>query len=65
MFGCGWVPGTTIIKEVEVLEKRGASGIRSVKASKVAGDMIYNLSGQKVSPSYKGIVIIDGKKSLR
>ena len=65
LFGCGWVPGTTIIKEVEVLEKRGASGIRSVKASKVAGDMIYNLSGQKVSPSYKGVVIKDGKKSLR
>ena len=57
LLGCGWVVGTTILKEVEVLEKTSTAGVRSAKPAKDADDTIYNLSGQKVNASYKGIVI--------
>ena len=63
--GWGWVVGTTILKEVELLEKTSTASIQSVKAPKGADDAAYNLSGQKVNASYKGIVIQNGKKSLR
>ena len=65
----GWVVGTTVIKKVEVYEKPG-SGVRDdktavnvVKATNADG-AIYNLAGQKVDTSYKGIVIQNGKKRL-
>ena len=64
-FGWGWVVGTTILKEVEVLEKTSTAGILSVKAPKDADDAVYNLSGQKIIPSYKGIVIKNGKKVMK
>ena len=57
LVGFGWVPGTTIIKEVEVFEKTSTAAIRSVNSARDVNDTIYNLSGQKVSSSYKGIVI--------
>ena len=62
LFGCGWVVGTTILKEVEVFEKTSTAGVRSAKSAIDADDTIYNLSGQKVNASYKGIVISKGRK---
>lgn len=62
LLGCGWVTGTTIIKEVEVLEKRITTDIQSVKSVKEVKDVIYNLAGQKVNSSYQGIVIKSGKR---
>ena len=65
----GWVVGTTVVKKVEVYEKVGSgsrdnkTAIKSMKATNADGD-IYNLSGQKVDASYKGIVIQNGKKRL-
>ena len=67
--GCGWVVGTTILKKVEVFEVLGSSargnttGIKAVKASK-SDDVIYNLAGQRVDASYKGIVIQNGRKRM-
>ena len=61
LLGFGWVVGTTIIKEVEVLERSTTAGIRNAKPAKDADDTVYNLSGQKVDASYKGIVIRKGK----
>ena len=69
--GYGWVVGTSIVKKVEVYEKvvvyekgRGnETAIRSVKASK-ADESVYNLAGQKVGASYKGVVIQNGKKRV-
>ena len=65
----GWVVGTTVIKKVEVYEKLG-SGVRydktavnAVKATNADG-VIYNLAGQRVDTSYKGIVIRNGQKRL-
>lgn len=64
-FGWGWVVGTTILKEVEVLEKTSTTGVRRFKTTKESDDAIYNLSGQKVSSSYKGVVIQNGKKLVK
>ncbi len=65
MLQCGWVVGTTILKKVQVYEKinGGTTAIKAVKATN-AESTIYNLAGQKVDTSYKGIVIQNGKKRL-
>lgn len=67
MLGSGWVVGTTVVKNVEVIEKVGSvrgnqTAIKSVKASK--DDTIYNLRGQKVSTSFKGTVIQNSRKRI-
>ena len=62
MFCCGWVVGTTIIKEVEIFEKTHVADIKHVKVTRGINDALYNLTGQKVSTHYKGIVIQNGKK---
>ena len=66
----GQVVGTTVVKKVEVYEVLGSgarggdkTAINAVKATN-ADDAIYNLAGQKVDASYKGIVIQNGKKRL-
>ena len=41
-----------------------ATGINSIVAKSAQNDVIYNLAGQKVSASYKGIVIKNGKKTI-
>ncbi|MGI6224343.1 MAG: Ig-like domain-containing protein [Prevotella sp.] len=41
-----------------------ATGINEIKADVNTNDAIYNLAGQKVDESYKGIVIRNGKKYL-
>lgn len=62
----GLVAGTTIVKKVEVYEVNNSNaketGITAVQADQKADNAIYNLAGQKVSSSYKGIVIRNGKK---
>jgi len=64
LFQCGNFVGTTIVKSVKVLHLGGGSGIKNVKAAK-ANSARYNLAGQKVDASYKGIVIQDGKKFIQ
>lgn len=39
-----------------------ATGIENVEVVTPANNAIYNLSGQKVDASYKGIIIVNGKK---
>lgn len=60
-FGCGWVVGTTILKEVEVLERRHTADIQSIKDVNYPNNDVFNLSGQKVNTTYKGIVIRNGR----
>ena len=69
-FYSGLVAGTTVVKKVEVYEVVGSSArggdktaINAVKATNADG-AIYNLAGQKVDASYKGIVIQNGKKRI-
>jgi hypothetical protein len=42
-----------------------AAGIAPVKAEKAGNGLIYNLSGQRVDASYKGLVIKNGKKLIQ
>ena len=66
MFCNGWVAGTTVLKKVQVYEKQKGSetAIKPVKTVN-NDDTIYNLSGQKVASSYKGIVIMKGRKIVK
>lgn len=59
----GSVLGTTVVKKVQVIEKEKGTpaAIMTLKTNK-ADDTIYNLAGQKVNASYKGLVIKNGKK---
>ena len=50
----------------EVLRRRNLAGIQNI--SSPSGDKrgaAYNLQGQRVSDSYKGVIIKNGKKVLR
>lgn len=64
-FGCGWVQGTTILKKVQLIEKAKGdeTAVKAVKIKK-DGDAFFNLAGQRVDASYKGIVIQNGKKRI-
>lgn len=67
-YRCGHLPGQHIIKTVQVYKisesNSKETGIEDVKAVNTKKDdgAIYNLAGQKVTDSYKGIVIKNGKK---
>ena len=47
-----------------VLTCTSEDGIQEVSASSASSEMLHNLSGQKVSANYKGIVIKNGRKIL-
>ena len=64
LFQCGDFKGTTIVKSIKVIQVGGETAIKSVKAAKADG-AIYNLAGQKVNASYKGVVIKNGKKYIQ
>ena len=64
-YQCGKIPGKHVIKYVKVIDLEGLDAIQTVKAAKKADDAIYNLAGQKVSASYKGFVIKNGKKYIQ
>jgi hypothetical protein len=67
LFDSGWVLGTTVVKEVQVIEKMkgGTAAIKTAKTVQKSDDAIYNLAGQKVNASYKGLVIKNGKKIIK
>ena len=52
-----------VLTKVELISD--ASAINKVKATKKFEGAIYNIAGQKVSASYKGMVIKDGKKFIQ
>ena len=64
LFQCGDFKGTTIVKKIQIFQV-GTDGIKSIQTITPATGAIYNLKGQKVDASYKGIVIKDGKKFLQ
>ena len=70
ILGIGWVAGTTVLKKAQVYETVGTNGSGGETAIKAINSVkddnaIYNLAGQKVSASYKGIVIKNGKKMIK
>jgi hypothetical protein len=48
-----------------VITRGGSTGINTVKTVRIADGAIYNLAGQKVSESYKGVVIKNGRKYVQ
>ena len=57
--------GTWEIKNFKV-EDKAASGLNTIEASPLnVNAPMYNLAGQRVSKSYKGIVIQNGKKMIK
>ena len=53
--------GESGILYIEV-ETEGSTGITTPQNTSVNNGSAYNLSGQRVSPSYRGIIIKNGKK---
>ena len=47
------------------LDEDDATAIKTIKAKAGNNGAIYNLAGQKVNASYKGVVIKDGKKYIQ
>ena len=47
-----------------IITRGGTDGIQNVEVVTPANNVIYNLSGQKVDASYKGIIIVNGKKVI-
>ena len=41
------------------------TAIQGIVEAKAENGMIYNVAGQKVNASYKGLVIKDGKKYMK
>ena len=61
----GALPGLSVLKSIQIIDLDAPSAIKNVKASKKFEGAIYNLAGQKVNASYKGVVIKDGKKYIQ
>ncbi len=49
---------------VTIVQGENLTGVESVKAVKAENGTAYNLAGQRVSDSFKGLVIKDGKKMM-
>ena len=64
-YQCGHLSGKHIIKKVQVFEITGDVPA-AIKANKRIhpDNAIYNIAGQKVNDSYKGIIIQKGKKVI-
>ena len=60
----GALPGLSVLKSIQIIDL-DATAIKTVKAGKKFEGAIYNLAGQKVNASYKGVVIKDGKKYIQ
>ena len=60
----GSLPGLSVLKSIQIIDLN-ATAIKTVKAGKKFDGAIYNLAGQKVNASYKGVVIKDGKKYIQ
>ena len=59
------IKGIYFGSEAQYNAAKEASAIKTVKAAKKFNGAIYNLAGQKVNASYKGVVIKDGKKYIQ
>ena len=56
--------GNILISSIEFTPESG-TGINTVKVNTADNAAVYNLAGQKVSDSFKGIVIMNGKKMIQ
>ena len=72
IFGADWqfgiqgfefTPGASIATYKAV--DPNPTGIKDIKTNEFSNSSVYNLSGQKVDKSYKGVVIQNGRKSVQ
>ena len=62
---CVSLKGWYYIYNATLMDEATAAGIKGVKAVKADKGLIYNLAGQRVDSSYKGIVIKNGQKAIQ
>lgn len=53
------------LDNLSVSFEKDPSGIETLHRDAAAGNRYYNLSGQRVSEGYKGLVIVNGKKVIK
>ena len=63
-FGCFASAQTDAILPLLFVESN-STDINAVKAANAENGVRYNLAGQKVDKSYKGVVIMNGKKMIQ
>ncbi|MBR5748818.1 MAG: hypothetical protein IKY01_08560 [Prevotella sp.] len=61
-FGWYYIYNVTLMSQEQYNEVLGIAGVKQVKAG---NGLIYNLAGQRVDNSYKGLVIKGGKKFVQ
>ena len=50
------------VKRIYISQIAGTSGVNAITVEKAQNNIRYNLAGQRVDESYKGVVIMNGKK---
>ncbi len=58
-------PTVLKITAIYLVKQGGESGVENIKAQEALNGIRYNLSGQRVSDSYKGVVIQNGRKFVQ
>ena len=67
LFAAAWATTSTTARELTIIEEGAATGINAIDNGQLTIDNdapMYNLAGQRVNKSYKGVVIVNGKKML-
>ena len=57
--------GWYYVYEITLGTEETLAGIKTVKTAKAGNGLIYNLAGQRVDESYKGLVIKNGQKMIQ
>ena len=57
--------GWYYVYEITLGTEETLAGIKTVKTAKAGNGLIYNLAGQRVDDSYKGLVIKNGQKMIQ
>lgn len=58
-------PTVLKVTAIYLVKQGGESGVENIKAQETLNGIRYNLSGQRVSDTYKGVVIQNGRKFIQ
>ena len=58
-------PTVLKVTAIYLVKQGGESGVENIKAQESLNGIRYNLSGQRVSDTYKGVVIQNGRKFIQ
>ena len=62
--GCIYYKNDAVTPQLYLVEFEKTTGINTIKANTDVNAPVYNLAGQQVEKSYKGLVIKNGKKVI-